>query len=68
MNQLQNIQIKNSLNHITKDLETLLENIIDYDLNNIKSGITSILENYSNMNTLYDYMVICDNTYTIHQK
>lgn len=62
MSYLNKIQTRNTLNSLKKDLEKHLENVIDYDFSNIKSGITNILENYSNVDALYDYMVVCDNT------
>lgn len=62
MNSLNNIHTRNCLNHIRKDLEKHLENVISYDFNNIKSGVTNILEYYSNIDAIEDYKIICDAT------
>ena len=62
MSYLNKIQTRNALNSIKKDLEKHLENVISYDLNNIKSGVTNILEYYSNIDAIEDYKIICDAT------
>ena len=62
MSTLNNIQIRNKLNSIRTDLEKHLENVISYDFNSIKSGVTNILEYYSNVNVIEDYKIICDAT------
>lgn len=60
-NNIQNLQTRHIINQITKDLESQLENIVDYDFNEIKSQTTKVLDYYENLKVIGEHKVICDN-------